>query len=562
MALQSLQIKNLAVIESAEIDFEKGLTVITGETGSGKSVILKALGLLMGARADNTLIRHDKQSCDVIAEFSIGHLKNLKNWLNENDLEDESNCIIRRLIKRDKGSKSYINGHPANLNQLKELGQQLIDIHGQHEHQQLLQKNYQLQVIDDLATQQDKNHASCLAHIKKLYTQITSLTARAADSQANAEQNQAKIDLLRFQSQELEDLNVKDNEYNELNQEYSRLSHAQELLQGFEQIEFDLTANDNGNAESILGRSIEKITQLAEYDNELDNTIELLNSALANIQEATSEIRAANARTDIDNERLSYLEHRLESLINLARKHHCHENELGTVLEQLSDELTQLTQTTLSPEELDEEINKLRLQYQKLAKNVSNTRQTVAAQLEKHVTEQMQTLGMEGGSFSVKVTQQTIQHISPNGLDDVEFLVATNPGMPANTLNKIASGGELSRISLAIQILAGDIRRAPCLIFDEIDVGVGGGTAEIVGNNLKQLADQSQVLCITHLPQVASKGFHHLQVKKQTNINDKLTLTEVVSLSSEQRIQEIARMLGGVDITANTIAHATEMLQI
>ena len=562
MALSSLTIKNLAVIEKANIHFDNGLTVITGETGAGKSVILKAIALMLGARADNALIRHGEENCDVYADFNIHSLPDVLQWLQANDFDDESNCVIRRIIKRDKGSKTYINGHPANLTQLKTLGQQLIDLHGQHEHQQLLNKPHQLRIIDDLACQGSATHQEQLHSCKELFKKIKDLRSQALTAQNNIEEHTAKLDLLNFQVQELENLDLRDDEFTEISTEYSRLSHAQELIDGYHAIEFDLNENDSSDVESLLGRSVEKIQQLLDYDPELKNAAELLNASLANIQEAVNDIRLVAAKTELDPERSSFIEQRMNSLIDIARKHRCEENALGSLFERLSAELAQLKKSTLSPEDLSKEISSLEEQFTKIAANIHNTRSSIAQKLQEHVTQQMQLLGMEGGFFEVNISALAVKHMVATGLDDIEFLVSGNPGMPTQALNKVASGGELSRISLAIQILEGSVRRAPTLIFDEVDVGVGGGTAEIVGNSLRELADSGQVLCITHLPQVASKGNHHLNVSKDTSNADKATVTDIQSLTNNQRIQEIARMLGGIDITKNTLAHAKEMLKL
>ena len=560
MALSSLTIKNLAVIEKTHIDFDNGLTVITGETGAGKSVILKAIALMLGARADNALIRHGENVCDVYADFTANHLPLVQEWLDNNDFDDDGNCVIRRVIKRDKGSKTYINGHPANLAQLKDLGQQLIDLHGQHEHQQLLNKAQQLNIIDALTAQNDNNHYKNLSELKSLHNTVRTLKARIESAQINAEEHASKIDLLNFQVQELEDLDLQDNEFSEINTEYSRLNHAQELIDGYKATQFDLSDNDAGNVESLLGRSVDKIQELLEYDPSLQNASELLNSALANVQEAKNDIRHTSSKTEVDPERLHFLEQRITSLVNIARKHRCDENELGSVFEKLSIDLSNLKKQALSPEALDEEIQTLTSKFCRIAKTVSQSRLKIAQQLQNHVTKQMQLLGMEGGFFEVRSNEIHPKDMLASGLDDIDFLVSGNPGMPAQSLNKVASGGELSRISLAIQILEGSVRRAPTLIFDEVDVGVGGGTAEIVGNSLRTLAANGQVLCITHLPQVASKGDHHLNVNKDKNQSTQATTTNIQHLNAEQRVHEIARMLGGIDITQNTLAHAKEML--
>ena len=560
MALSSLSIRNFAIIDQTEIDFKNGLTVITGETGAGKSILLNALNLLLGARADSSMIRHGQDSCEVSANFIITQRPSVQQWLSDHELSEENECIIRRVMKRDAASKNYINGRPTTMGLLKQLGAQLIDLHSQHEHQSLLRKTTQQMLIDDLAALSSSTHHQQLIELGALHQQIKTLTAQQQESADNSAEIMAKIDLLTFQTRELEEANVDDNEFAQLEEEYQRLSHAKELLDGFETAIFKLSQDDESNAETLIGSSLQTIETLSQFDANLAETVTLLNGALANVQEAQTNLQHARDKTDIDPERLQWLEQRIDTLINLARKHRCAENQLASHLDELQQVLSTLSKQAKSPEDLAVEIAELTQQYLTFAQPISEARQSAAAQLSQDVTEQMQHLGMSGGHFVASIDTDSEQ-ITATGIDTIEFQVSTNPGAPLSALNKTASGGELSRISLAIQVITSRSSASPTMIFDEVDVGVGGGIAEVVGARLRELGDHAQVVCITHLPQVAAQGQQHLLVEKQTDINTQKTQTDLLELSNEQRTQEIARMLGGLTITEKTLAHAQEMLK-
>lgn len=560
MALSTLSIRNFAIIDQTEIDFKEGLTVITGETGAGKSILLNALNLLLGARADSNMIRHGQDSCEVNASFNIAQRPSVKQWLLDHDLAEENECIVRRVMKRDAASRNYINGRPTTMALLKQLGTQLIDLHSQHEHQSLLRKTTQQLLIDDLVALHNPSHQQQLTELGLLHQQINVLSAQQQDSADNSAEIMAKIDLLTFQTRELEEADVDDSEFHQLEEEYQRQSHAKELLEGFEAAIFKLSKDDENNAETLIGSSLQNIESLSEYDANLSETITLLTGALANVQEAQTNLQNARDKTEIDPERLQWLEQRIDTLINLGRKHRCSEDELGSHLRHLQEILSDLSKQAKSPEDLAAEITTLTQQYLSIAQPISEARKLAATQLSKDVTDQMQYLGMSGGAFSANISSEKTQ-MTGTGIDTVEFTVATNPGAPFSALNKTASGGELSRISLAIQVITSRSSASPTMIFDEVDVGVGGGIAEVVGARLRDLGDNAQVVCITHLPQVAAQGQQHLLVEKHTNIDSNKTQTDLIELSDEQRTQEIARMLGGIKITEKTLAHAQEMLK-
>lgn len=561
MALSSLSIRNFAIIDQTEIEFKAGLTVITGETGAGKSILLNALNLLLGARADSGMIRHGQDSCEVSASFIISQRPSVQQWLSEQDLAEDGECIIRRIVKRDSASKNYINGHPTTMTLLKQLGIQLIDLHSQHEHQSLLRKTTQQVLIDDLTSLNNPAHYEKLRELNHLYLKIKTLTAQQQESADNSADVLAKIDLLTFQARELEEASVDNNEFTQLEAEYQRLSHAKELLDGFEKAIFQLSQDDDNNAETLIGSSLKTIEPLSAFDSNLEETVSLLNSALANVQEAQANIQNVRDTTDIDPERLQWLEQRIDTLINLARKHRCTENQLASHLCNLQKTLDDLSKQAKSPADLEAEIEVLTQTYLAIALPISESRQRAAIQLSKSVTEQMQNLGMSGGQFAVNIASLPPEMMTATGLDNIEFQVSTNPGAPLSALNKTASGGELSRISLAIQVITSRSSASPTMIFDEVDVGVGGSIAEVVGARLRELGDHAQVVCITHLPQVAAQGKQHLLVEKTTNIATKKTQTDLLELNSSQRTAEIARMLGGIKITEKTLAHAQEMLK-
>ena len=560
MARSSLSIRNFAIINQTEINFKSGLTVITGETGAGKSILLNALNLLLGARADSGMIRHGQDNCEVNASFDITKRPSVQKWLSDRDLLEDNECIIRRVMKRESASKNYINGRPTTMTFLKQLGAQLIDLHSQHEHQSLLRKNTQQQLIDDLAVLNNPMHQQQLTELNKLYQQIKTLITQQQKSTDNATEITAKIDLLTFQTRELEEASVEDDEFSQLEVEYQRLSHAKELLDGFEAVIFKLSHNDENNAETLIGNSLLSIETLSGFDASLGETVVLLNSALANVQEAQANLQHARDKTEVDPERLQWLEQRIDTLINLARKHRCAENELASHLGKLQQTLGLFSNQAKSPADLADEIAALTEQYLSVATPISEARQNAASQLSKDVTVQMQHLGMSGGQFIASVNSNSEQ-ITAAGIDEIEFQVSTNLGAPLSTLNRTASGGELSRISLAIQVITSRSSASPTIIFDEVDVGVGGGIAEVVGARLRELGNHAQVVCITHLPQVAAQGLQHLLVEKQTSIDTQETRTDLLELNSEQRTQEVARMLGGIQITEKTLAHAQEMLR-
>ena len=564
MALIELSVRNFAIIKHLELELEDGLTVVTGETGAGKSIILDALNLLLGARAESEQIRHQEDQCEITALFSIAELNDVQQWLQQRDLSDQDlstndstdqYCLIRRVIRRAKPTKCYINDQPTTLASLKELGLMLVDIHGQHEHQSLLRLADQRRIIDQFA-----NHADSLKALAALSAKINRLKRELDQASQNHGDARDRMDLMSFQLNELEEANIVDGEFEELELEYARLSNAQGLLDVIDSVNDELNQNENSNIISNLGRIINQLSEPSEYEPNIAKANEMLNSSLAQVEEANDLLQLARTKVERNPERLNEVESRRDLLINLARKHRCSENDLAERFSTLNTEFNEINDLQNKPEKLLKEIEELVDKYQTLAQTVSLKRQKVASQLSNAISEQMQDLGMKGGKLHIQVEPKIGDDliITEHGIDQIEFLVSTNYGMPLKSLNKTASGGELSRISLAIQVITSEKSDTPTLVFDEVDVGVGGKVAQIVGARLRNLGRHAQVICITHQAQVAAQGQQHLLIDKVSNQDE--TFSTILALNEELRIAEIARMLGGEVITDRTRAHAQEML--
>ena len=564
MALIELSVRNFAIIKHLELELEDGLTVVTGETGAGKSIILDALNLLLGARAESEQIRHQEDQCEITALFSIAELNDVQQWLQQRDLSEQdlsaadngnNYCLIRRVIRRSKPTKCYINDQPTTLASLKELGLMLVDIHGQHEHQSLLRLADQRRIIDQFA-----NHADSLKALATLSAKINRLKRELNQASQNHGDARDRMDLMSFQLNELEEANIVDGEFEELELEYARLANAQDLLDAIDNANDELNQNENVNIITNLGRISQQLSKPSEYEPIVAQANDMLNSSLAQMEEASALLNQARSKVEQNPERLREVELRRDLLINLARKHRCSEAELTQRFSTLNTEFNELKDRQDKPEKLNQEIKDLSEKYQTIAHAVSTKRQAVAANLSSAISEQMQDLGMKGGKLKIQVEAQIGDSliITEHGIDRIEFMVSTNYGMPLKSLNKTASGGELSRISLAIQVITSEKSDTPTLVFDEVDVGVGGKVAQIVGSRLNNLGRNAQVICITHQAQVASQGQQHLLIDKVSNQDE--TFSTIHALNKELRLAEIARMLGGEVITDRTLAHAQEML--
>jgi DNA repair protein RecN (Recombination protein N) len=551
--LSHLYIRDFTIVHELELTFGPGFTALTGETGAGKSILVDALALALGERADSTVIRHGCTRAEIVAGFALRPDQDAARWLNGHELFADQECVLRRLIDADKPSRGFINGRPVPIQMLRELGQYLVDIHGQHEHQSMLRRDGQRQILDDYA-----GLGEALAQLGLHYSELTALTSRLQALQRQSTDRDARIDLLRYQVQELQALSVSAEELVQLEEEHSRLANGAELLEGLQETAQALYDDEQAAVAPVLARALTRLEQLARYDGRLVELTALLREAGIQIDEAASRLHQYLDTLELDPQRLQTVEQRLASVHDLARKHKTRAEELPQVLERLANELHDLEEGDLNIERLQQGVETERRRYLELAQQISTARRQAAPKLGKSVTAQMQQLGMPGGGFAIQLEPLADDELSATGLERVEFLVSANPGQPLRALTKIASGGELSRISLALQVAAAQVARIPTLVFDEVDVGIGGRVAEIVGQQLRRLGASREVLCITHLAQVAALGDQHLQVSK-TSTGESIS-TSVRALTGRERIDEIARMIGGIKISKKTLAHAQDML--
>jgi DNA repair protein RecN (Recombination protein N) len=551
--LTHLGIRDFAIIDSLELDLGAGMTVLTGETGAGKSIIVDALLLALGGRAETGMIRHGATRAEISASFDLGEIPRAREWLHEHDLDDAPDCMLRRIVTQEGRSKAYINGSAVPLQLLQELGDLLVDIHGQHEHQSLLQRNAQREYLDDYA-----GHTPMLAELASLHKRWTN-GARELEASLRAQaERETRLTLLRYQVQELEALKLTPDEWPALNAEHARLANVNRLLEAGQGALSSLYENEQGSALELLTRAAGELHKLHEYDPRLSGLSALLDGAAVQLQEAVNELRHYLDHLEGDPERLHKVEQRLADIHDLARKHRVAPDELPELHQRLAAELANIEGADARLEQLQKDAAAARAAYLALTEKLSAARAKQAGELQQQVTARMQQLGMPGGRFEIQLERVPEEQYAAHGLERVEFLVSANPGQPLKPLNKVASGGELSRISLALQVISAQSGRIPTLIFDEVDVGVGGGVAEIVGQQLRALGEQRQVLCVTHLPQVAAQGRYHIQVVKEAK--KEATKIALRALGAEERRDEIARMLGGVKITGQTLAHAGEML--
>ncbi|MGH8308069.1 MAG: DNA repair protein RecN [Gammaproteobacteria bacterium] len=550
--LTHIAIRDFAIIDVLELDLTQGMSVLTGETGAGKSILVDALGLVLGDRADVDVIRHGAERAEISAEFDLRSLPHIKRWLQEQDLSADGECILRRIIGRDGRSRGQINGRSAPLQLLKELGEQLVDIHGQHEHQSLLRPAVQLALLDSFAS-----HDELLERITKLHDDWKTAHEHLAELRRAAENRDNRLELLRHQVGELDTLALQVGEITRIDEEHRRLANSGKLMEGTQSALNELYENEDTSAYQILHRALNTLNGLSKIDPQLKDARESLANAEVQVSDASETLRRYVANADLDPQRLEWVEARMGSIHDLARKHHVETDALPDVHAKLQTELHALEHAEVALQELEAGLARLQDTYRKTAMQLSRQRTGVAAELGRSVTGIMQELGMPGGRFAIEVHTDP-DHFTAHGTDMVEFQVSANKGQPVKPLAKVASGGELSRIALAIQVVAAQASAIPCMIFDEVDAGIGGGVAEIVGRRLRSLGKKRQVLCVTHLPQVASQAHHHFRVIKESRGNG--ALTRIEKLDKKMQIDELARMLGGVEITETTRKHAREMI--
>ena len=552
--ITQLTINNFAIVDQLLVDFTTGMTAITGETGAGKSIAIDALGLCLGNRSDASAIRNGADRVDISASFVLDDTPAAHSWLTENQLDEGNECILRRVINQDGRSKAFINGRAVPISQLKDLGQMLIQIHGQHEHQRLLRSDYQQILLNHYM-----NEPALLSQMQQAYKQWKSAAQAYQQYQASKQERDAHLQLLQYQLKELNEFSPIDGEYQLIDEEYKKLSNSEQLINLSQQSIMLLDEADEYNVNNMLNSVKQSIHELVTLDPSLNDILTMLEEAAIQIKEASYELRHYSESLELDPARVMQLEQRLSKQIALARKHHVSPEALPELHQSLLNEFKQINQQDEQGEQLQEEIKKYQQIALKLATKLHQKRLTVSKTLAKKVMAIMHELSMPNGQFSIDIVFDE-NRLSEDGADQVCFLVSTNAGQEAQPLAKVASGGELSRIALAIQVLTAQKMDTPALIFDEIDVGISGPTAAKVGQLLRQLGESTQVITVTHLPQVAGQANQHYFVSKQTT--GKQTSTDMQKLDKNGRINELARLLGGDKITDATLANAKELLII
>lgn len=553
--LLSININNYTLVESLEIEFKKGTTAITGETGAGKSLVLDALGMALGDRADTDTIRHGKARAEITATFDISNIEDAKKWLYDNDFNNDENCILRRIYTTEGRSKGYINGQPSTMSQLQELGDMLTDIHSQHEHQSLLRKVTHRRLLDEYAKVEDltKQVASHYVLWHKTNNDLSSLLKRSDELDARKE-------LLGFQVVELQQLDLTAPYLDNLELEQKTLANAEQIVQDSHSLLGICEQTEGFNLRDGLNRALSILATIDYKPEALKITEELLQGGLIQVEEAITEIGHHIDKFEADPQRLQIVEDELSVVFQLARKHRVLPDQLEATKAVLESELKSLLGGSENVEALQLKLADLAENYMTCAKKLSAKRKVAAKTMASEINQQLQALSMEGAELLIQLSPNPSDEYRSAGLEEIEFLLASNPGQPHKMLAKIASGGELSRISLAIQVVAAGHSNIPTLVFDEVDVGIGGSTADVVGTLLKQLGNRGQVISVTHQPQVAAHAHHHYLASKISEGNSTESLMS--PLNNQQRIDELARMLGGATVTKQTVSHASELLSL
>ncbi len=549
-----IAIRNFAITETVELELGEQFTAVTGETGSGKSLMVDALSILLGARADNALIQYGKDQAEIQASFNLPESDPVFVWLHAHDLAADQELQLRRIIRRNKPGRGYINGKPVNISMLRELGQSLVDIHGQHEHHSLMRRPVQQALLDEAAGNQKLLEKIAIEHdkISDLRSQLDQLKN---SQQAIAE----RIDLLKFQLGELELLAPVADEWEQLEIAQKRSQHSSELVSGTREVANTLLQNDDQSIYLDLNRLRAQLRQLEPLDNTLGPIATMLDEAIVNVEEAAQQLKHHYEGIELDPQEAQELEQRVSSYHSLARKHRVNPSMLAGHAKKLRRELDNLNNPEAERERLEDDLSNAVDAYKEIAGELNKKRISTSKKLSKNITDAMQNLGMQGGSFHIAIQPVAENSFPRTGTEIIEFMVTANPGIPPQPLAKIASGGEVSRISLAIQVILADAASVPTLVFDEVDVGIGGTVANVVGERLRQLGRSRQVISVTHLAQVAARADHHLSVTKRSE-NGKSVLVEIAKLTDEERVQEIARMSGSDKLTSQSRAHAEQLL--
>lgn len=552
--LTHLQIRDFAIIDAVELEVHPGLTVLTGETGAGKSIMVDALQLLAGGRAGVEVVRHGAERAEVAATFEITQApRELKQWLEEQSLGAGAELTVRRVVAADGRSRAYINGQSVALQLLREAGGLLVDIHGQHEFQSLTRSAAQRELLDAYGSLTPLTGQVGIGH--RVWLELLN---RTLDLESKARDRDARLELLRYQVQELHGLRLKEGEVCGLTEERGRLANRGRLAAGAQAALGELYENEAASAHAGVARALQALRGLAALDGKLAPLLPSLEESVIQIREAARELERYRDTLDVDAARQDQVERRLAAIEDLARKHRVAPEDLGQRLQLLQTELQSLERADLDLATLRKELAAALQNYTEQARTLSGRRTAAAGDLSREITARMQTLGMSGGRFEAEVAQNGNSDPTAHGIDQIEFRVSANPGSPPRALAKVASGGELARLSLAVQVSC-TVPGGRSMVFDEVDAGIGGAVAEIVGRELRTLGEAGQVLCVTHLPQVASQAHHHLRVTKLTD--GRTTRIAVSELSFDERVEELARMLGGVEVSTKAREHAREMLR-
>jgi DNA repair protein RecN (Recombination protein N) len=553
--LLSITINNYTLVDILEIEFSSGTTAITGETGAGKSLILDALSMALGDRADSSTIRQGKDRAQITASFDISSIPEAKLWLDNHDITADDECILRRIYTTEGRSRGYINGQPCTMQQLKQLGDLLVDLHSQHEHQSLLRRNTHRKLLDEF------NASTELAvKVAEYFHDWQGAAKTLQDLAERSDEFNARRELLEFQIEELQELNLEPSYLQQLELEQQNLANAEQIIQDSQKL---LAISDQGEAFNLrdgFNQSLSILSQLKHKPEALEEAEQLLQSGLIQVDEAVRCIEQHIDRFEANPQRLQHIEDELGLIFQLARKHRVDSHQLAEKLEELVLELRQLTAGDQNLEALQQQVDEFAAKYKKAATELSLIRQQGAVKMSQGINQQLQQLSMQGAELLIQLTPLDENNYKSYGLEDIELMISTNPGQAHKPLAKVASGGELSRVSLAIQVVAAANSSIPTLVFDEVDVGIGGSTADIVGKLLKQLGDRGQVISVTHQPQVAAHAHQHYVVSKVTA--DSSAESTIVNLNKTQRIEELARMLGGAKVTNQTLSHASELFDL
>ncbi|HEV2700170.1 MAG TPA: DNA repair protein RecN [Steroidobacteraceae bacterium] len=552
--LTYLHILDFAIIDALELDVRSGLTVLTGETGAGKSILVDALQLIAGGRAGAEVVRHGAQRAEVTATFELAQApRELKSWLEDQSIDVEQELSVRRVVTTDGRSRAYLNGQSVTVQQLRDAGNILLDIHGQHEFQTLTRSSGQRDLLDSFG-----RHEAAAAEVEIAQRVWLKLLNAALELETKARDRDARLSLLRYQAQELSALALTEGEFAALTEEANRMANRGRITESVQGALGQLYEEDAGSAHAAVARALQQLKTVAALDPGIATVLTLVDSAAIQIREAARELQHYLDSQDFDAARQDQVQRRLAAIEELARKNRIAPAQLHERAAALATELAQLESAESDLATVRADLAMSVERYREQAKLLSARRATAARALSKTVTNHMQQLGMTGGRFQIDVTPLESPEPQPHGVDQIEFRVTANPGQPLRALSKVASGGELARLSLAVQVACAG-RDSRCMVFDEVDSGIGGAVAEIVGRELRSLAERAQVLCVTHLPQVASQADHHLRVNKLTD--GKTTRTSLSDLGGPERVEELARMLGGVEITIKAREHAQDMLR-